>query len=133
MTRQAASLGHLAVLRLERQRPLRPGDQPAADAADVPARGPKGVGRGRRAVAGAAVEDDRVLAVELRGALTELLERDVAGARDAARTVLLVVADVDDVDPVLLDALRRVGGRQLVRGPRLCHRAVRVVGRAYAP
>src|SRR5436305_14003230 len=111
MTRQAASLGHLAVLRLERQRPLRPRDQAAADAAGVPARGPEGVGRGRRAVAGAAVEDDRVLAVELSGALTELLERDVAGARDAARAVLLVVADVDDVEPVLLHALRRVGRR----------------------
>src|SRR5437764_14916245 len=99
MARQAASLGHLAVLRLERQPRFRPGDQPAADAADVPARGPKGVGRGRRAVAGAAVEDDRVLAVELRGALTELLERDVAGARGAGRPVPLAVGGLDALEP----------------------------------
>src|SRR5687768_1024614 len=93
--REAARLADLA---LDRPAGLLPADDPALEARSVEARRRERVRRAGRAVARAAVEDDRPLAVQLVRARVELLERDVRRvAGDAARIALLLGAHVDEL------------------------------------
>ena len=96
--RGLAGFGDVAVLGLQRQACLCPADDPALQrAASKPARAQR-LGRHRRAVAAAAVEDDRAVLVDLAGLGGSSSSGEVAGAGDVARLPLVVGAHVDQLD-----------------------------------
>ena len=101
-------------LALQRAARLLPRDDPPGEALRVVAGGREGIRGGRRAFAHAAVEDDRLLLVELAGAPEELLKGDVRRVgRDPARLALLIGADIHELD---------VAGRfEALRVDLVCH------------
>src|SRR4051812_26519143 len=92
--------GDAAVAGLERAALAGPCLEAAVERIGVVARLPEGVGRHRRAPADATVEDDRTVAVDLRGVRGDLAELDVPRPGHPPRFPLVVLADVDQLDVV---------------------------------
>src|SRR5215212_7500612 len=105
-------LHHRAVFRLEREPGVRPAQDAALDRVGVPSGGGECVRCRPRAIARAAVDDDRLRLVEGLRLTLEVGEGDVACAGDVTGGVLDVGADVDDL-AAGVDDLLGLGGRYL--------------------
>src|SRR3954447_18177995 len=94
---------------------LGPGDYPAVEVVGVEAGAPEGERGHRRARSRAALEDERPLRRQLRGALRQRAELEVTRARDVPRRALVVLAHVDQLRFAGRHQLRGLLGRELER------------------
>src|SRR4051812_9305086 len=102
-------LGDRAVGRLELETRFIPGDEAALDRLRFPTGSGEGLGGGCGAVAGPAVEDDRLIAHEIARLALDVGDRDVTRAGNVACLVLDIRADVDQLGSGLDELLRRCG------------------------
>src|SRR5215218_1091653 len=117
--RGLTGIGDVAALRLQRQVVLAPADDPLAELGGVVAGFGEGVSRHHRAVAAAAVDDDRTVLVDLLQPLRQLRQGYVGGAGDPPRLPLVVGANVDQLRPVV-DQPAGLLARDLLRLPLGC-------------